>query len=183
MHRRTLMRLGLAAGAAAGLAPRGLAEDDPASLRPRPGDWLVRAGDPAAMPLEARDIPPAAAPILAWPMDPAERIVRSGSRLNRLLLQRFDPELLSSETRGRAADGVVAYTAICTHTGCDTTDWLADEQLLSCPCHFSKYDPKAGAMVVDGPAPRPLPALPLKIAEGRLAVAGPFTARVGFEQA
>jgi Rieske Fe-S protein len=35
--------------------------------------------------------------------------------------------------------------------------------------------------VLDGPAPRALPALPLKIADGMLVVAKPFTTRVGFE--
>ena len=44
---------------------------------------------------------------------------------------------LAPETRARAADGVVAYTAICTHNGCDVDDWLAADQLLSCPCHYS----------------------------------------------
>ena len=107
----------------------------------------------------------------------------SGSRLNRILLVRLDPEKLSPETRSRAAEGVVAYTAICTHTGCEVIDWLSDEQLLHCPCHYTKFDPKDGARVVDGPAPRPLPALPLQIVDGRLAVAKPFTTRVGFEPA
>jgi Rieske Fe-S protein len=35
---------------------------------------------------------------------------------------------------------------------------------------------------VDGPAPRPLPALPLKIVDGRLVVAQPFTAAIAFEK-
>ena len=98
------------------------------------------------------------------------------------MLLRIDPNTLSPDTRTRAADGVVAYTSICTHTGCDIDDWLADEHLLSCPCHFSTFDPKDGARVVDGPAPRMLPALPLKIVEGKLVVAKPFTAPVGFEK-
>jgi rieske iron-sulfur protein len=33
--------------------------------------------------------------------------------------------------------------------------------------------------VIDGPTPRALPALPLKIVDGKLAVARPFTSRVG----
>jgi rieske iron-sulfur protein len=33
--------------------------------------------------------------------------------------------------------------------------------------------------VIDGPAPRALAALPLKVADGKLVVALPFTARVG----
>ena len=43
--------------------------------------------------------------------------------------------------------------------------------------------PENGASVIDGPAPRPLPALPLRIADGQLVVAGPFTARVTFDPA
>jgi len=96
---------------------------------------------------------------------------------------RLDESRLVGATKTRAAAGVVAYTAICTHTGCDVTDWLPDEGMLYCPCHFSKYDPKDGAAVVDGPAPRPLPALPLKVADGQLVVAGAFTARVTFDPA
>jgi rieske iron-sulfur protein len=61
-------------------------------------------------------------------------------------------------------------------------DWLADEQHVSCACHFSTFDPKDGGKVVDGPAPRELPALPLKIVDGKLVVAKPFTTPVGFEK-
>ncbi len=100
--------------------------------------------------------------------------MRNGSRLNKVLLLRLDPEGFDAETKERAADGVVAYSAICPHTGCDVTNWHPDRQLLECPCHFSIYDPKEGAKVVSGPSPRRLPALPLKIVDGRLAVAKPF---------
>jgi Rieske Fe-S protein len=103
--------------------------------------------------------------------------------MNGVLLLRLDPQQLSDETRALAADGIVAYTTICTHSGCDIDDWLPTEQILYCSCHSSKFDPKSGARVVDGPAPRSLPALPLTIEDGRLLVSGPFTARVGFESA
>jgi Rieske Fe-S protein len=156
-------------------------QDDSESLRPKEGDLLVRSGDERRTPLAPADIPLGAMQTLAWAMDPADRTVRSGSRLNQLLLLRFDPEKLAPETRSRSADGVVAYTLICTHNGCDIDDWLADDQNLSCSCHSSTFDPKDGAKVVDGPAPRPLPALPLKVVDGKLVVAKPFTARVGFE--
>lgn len=119
--------------------------------------------------------------MIAWAVNAADQTVRSGSRLNRVLLLRFDPEVLDPATRARAADGVVAYSAICTHTGCDVGTLLDDEQVLYCECHESKFDPKDNARVTDGPAPRSLPALPLKVVEGRLLVAGPFTSRVGFE--
>jgi Rieske Fe-S protein len=157
-------------------------QDDSATARPQEGDLLVRSGDSSKTPLTPRDILTGAAQTMAWAIGPVSRTVRSGSRLNQILLLRLDPEKLTAETRSRAADGVVAYTAICTHTGCDVDEWVAAEQLLSCPCHFSTFDPKDGARVVDGPAPRVLPALPLKIVDGTLVVAKPFTARVAFEK-
>jgi len=97
------------------------------------------------------------------------------------LLLKLDPEKLSPETRARSANGVVAYTAICTHSGCEVDQWLPAEELLYCPCHDSKFDPKNDAKVVDGPAPRVLPALALNIVDGKLIVAKPYTSRVGFE--
>ena len=182
--RRAVVKGGLGAGLAFGLSPVVVvAQDDPASIRPKAGDFLVKIDDPALTPLRADDIPLDMTQVMAWAVDPADKIVRRGSRLNRILLVRLDESRLVGATKARAAAGVVAYTAICTHTGCDVTDWLADEKLLYCPCHFSKYDPKDGASVVDGPAPRPLPALPLRIADGQLVVAGPFTARVTFDPA
>jgi Rieske Fe-S protein len=180
--RRAALRNVIWAAIGLGFAPCLRADQESAAeSRPREGDLLVKADDPGQMPLGPDDIPVNAAQTLAWAMDPNDRTVRSGSRLNRIVLVRFDSQELGEETRARAGDGVVAYTAICTHTGCDVTDWLAEERLLYCPCHYSRFDPKNAARVVDGPAPRPLPALPLKVEDGRLVVARPFTARVGFE--
>ena len=158
------------------------AQDDPLSIRPKPGDVLVRGTDSGATPLTASDVRPGP-PLLAWPMDPMERVVRNGSRFNQVLVLRLDPATLSAQTQARAADGIVAYTTICTHSGCDVAEWIADDQQLLCGCHSSTFDPKDGARVTDGPAPRSLPALPLAIADGLIVVAGGFTDRVGFESA
>jgi rieske iron-sulfur protein len=182
MKRRQVLRAGLGLGLGWGLrSTMAAAQDDPSSSRPKEGDWLVKAGDAGKLPLTPADVPLGERQMLAWTMDPANQTVRSGSRFNQLLLLRLDPATLAAATRARAADGVVAYTVICTHTGCDVDDWLPDERLLSCSCHASMFDPKDGARVVDGPAPRELPALPLKVVDGKLVVAKPFTARVGFE--
>jgi Rieske Fe-S protein len=115
-------------------------------------------------------------------MEPATKLVRNGSRLNKVLLLRLESASLADATRDYAADGVIAYTAICPHTGCDVTGWLAEQQILECPCHSSLYNPREGGAVTAGPSPRALPALPLKIADGKLMVAKPFTSRVGFTQ-
>ncbi len=108
--------------------------------------------------------------------------MRSGSRLNRVVIVRLDATTLGEKTRARAAEGIVAYSAICTHTGCEVGAFLPEEQALYCECHQSRFDPRDEAKVTDGPAPRNLPALPLSVVDGRLVVAGPFSTRPGFEQ-
>jgi rieske iron-sulfur protein len=182
--RRTLLRR--AAGLVlAWLVParvHGQEADAEARARPAPGDLLAKVGDGARTPLTPGDVAAGAAPVMAWPMTADARVARSGSRLNRVLLVRLEPTALNEATRARAVDGVVAFSAICTHTGCEVGEYLADEQQLYCECHQSKFDPRDGAKVTDGPAPRPLPALPLKVEDGRLVVAAPFTTRPGFEQ-
>ena len=181
-RRAVLHAMGWAA--AGGLLPavRADAATDPRNSLARAGDLLVTFANGDAGPIVnlaavERDPPP----FLAWPFDPAGKIVRNGSRLNLVLLLAFEPSTLAAAERARAAAGILAYTAVCTHQGCWVTDWLANEQLLHCPCHGSRYDPRGGGAVILGPAPRPLPALPLRLAAGRLEVAGRFTDRVGGE--
>ncbi len=172
----------LKATVALGLAQLLPAQDNSAASRPKEGDLLIKAGDASATPLTPADIRPGASQTMVFAMDPESKIIRNGSRLNRILLVRFEPDKLTSETRARAADGVVAYSALCSHAGCDVSDWLPDEQVLFCSCHASKFEPKDGAKVLDGPAPTALPALPLKLVDGKLTVAKTFTARITFEQ-
>jgi Rieske Fe-S protein len=182
--RRELLKTGLGLGIGMTLAPTlALAQADAAAMRPQEGDFLVKLGDNTRTPLTPADVELNAVQTMAWAMTPTDNIVRSGSRLNSIMLLKLDPETLAPETRARAAEGVIAYTVICTHTGCEVVDFLEAEHVLYCECHVSKFDPRDGARVVDGPAPRPLPALPLKVVEGKLVVAAPFTSRVGFESA
>ncbi len=172
-----------AVGAVSAQRVRAEDENNPARNKlPQPGDLLVPFGEDNAQPLKPADIKPASDPVLAWAFDPKEHVARDGSRLNLILVMRFDPSSLSADERPRAAGGIVAYSAVCTHQQCWVTDWLTARQILQCPCHQSEYDPRRGAQVVGGPAPRPLPALPLKIADERLEVAAPFTDRVGGEK-
>ncbi|PMP91827.1 MAG: Rieske (2Fe-2S) protein [Desulfurella sp.] len=82
-------------------------------------------------------------------------------------------------------NGIVAYSAICTHMGC-TVDWHPKSQKpapyphIFCPCHQSMYNIFEGAKVVSGPAPRPLPQLPIKLNPNNEIVAdGDFDGPVG----
>jgi Rieske Fe-S protein len=128
------------------------------------------------------DIALGAKQILAFPMNPATRRVRDGTRLNQLIVVRVDAAKLGAETSARSAGGVVAYSGVCSHTGCDVTDWLAEAQHFKCPCHESEFDPGDAARVVSGPAPWQLAALPLKLVDGAITVAGPFEGKLGFAQ-
>lgn len=161
---------------------------EPADERPRQGDLLVAAAklDPAApdgATFDALAPEDVTGPLIAWPMDASARLARTGSRLNKVLLLRLDPATLAGPTRERAAGGVVAYSAICPHAGCEVTGFAADSQVLECPCHNSKYDPRDAAAIVEGPTTRALAALPLTIADGKLAVARPFVGRLGIAPA
>jgi rieske iron-sulfur protein len=179
--RRALLGAGVGLGVALVAGSAG-AQTDPAHERPKEGDLLIKAGDTAPEALTPDSIPLGAGQVLAWPMDPAGNVVRDGSRLNKVLLVRLDPAVFDAQTAGRSAGGVVAYSAICPHTGCEVVNWLTDKQILDCPCHNSEYDPKAGARVVSGPSPRGLATLPLRIADGKLMVARPFIGRLGIQQ-
>jgi thiosulfate dehydrogenase [quinone] large subunit len=59
-------------------------------------------------------------------------------------------------------DRVAAYSRICTHAGC-LVDFDQQSGVLFCPCHGAEFDPSRGAQVINGPAPVPLPAIPVKI--------------------
>ena len=51
-----------------------------------------------------------------------------------------------------------------------------------CSCHASIFDPRNGAQVISGPAPRPLAALGLKLKDGVVTVASTFSGHVGASQ-
>jgi rieske iron-sulfur protein len=181
LRRRRVLKACCGLALCAPLAARGDETED-ASAPPQADDAVVFAyGDRAGQPIVPADVVIGAKQLLAYPMHPATRRVRDGTRLNQLIVVRLPPDKLTAETRARAADGIVAYSGVCTHTGCDVTDWYGDVQRFKCPCHESEFDPSDGARVVGGPAPWQLAALPLKLVDGALIVAAPFEGRVGFQ--
>lgn len=61
----------------------------------------------------------------------------------------------------------VAYSAVCTHQQC-TVAYQKQSSQLACPCHGSIFDPSKNAQVVSGPAPSPLPEIPIKVQGGEI---------------
>ncbi|REJ91880.1 MAG: ubiquinol-cytochrome c reductase iron-sulfur subunit [Planctomycetota bacterium] len=59
-------------------------------------------------------------------------------------------------------DIIYALASVCTHLGC-TPNWLEGEQKFKCPCHGSGF--YISGINFEGPAPRPLERVGLRLAE------------------
>ena len=177
-----MLKLGLGGMCLGAISPVFVAgQDDPASMLPQTGDLLVKLDDPASKPLGPADIGAQGPPLLAWPMDPVSRIVRKANRLSEVLLIRLNPAAPGYH-QPNAADGVLGYSALCTHAGCDAIEWMPETGILACDCHSSEFDARAYGRVVGGPATRALPPLPLKIDRTVLVVATPFATAIRFDE-
>ncbi|MET0866154.1 MAG: Rieske (2Fe-2S) protein [Nakamurella sp.] len=62
-----------------------------------------------------------------------------------------------------SGEKVHAFSAICTHQGCLVSQ--VSNGKITCPCHGSTFDANTGA-VLGGPAPSPLPAVPVTVTNG-----------------
>jgi ubiquinol-cytochrome c reductase iron-sulfur subunit len=107
-----------------------------------------------------------------------------------VILIKFRPGELAIPTRYNGStvigtmnwtvDNIVAYSKICTHVGCPVALYEQTTHHILCPCHQSTFEATTGATVIFGPAPRPLPQLPLTLdAQGYLVAKSDFTQPVG----
>jgi ubiquinol-cytochrome c reductase iron-sulfur subunit len=106
-----------------------------------------------------------------------------------LIIVRLRPSQmqLPADRAHSAPQGIVAYSKICPHAGCAVSmfrsplyDPAQPGPALVCPCHYSTFDPTDGGSVLFGPAGRPLPQLPLRVAaDGSLEAAGGFYEPIG----
>jgi ubiquinol-cytochrome c reductase iron-sulfur subunit len=79
-----------------------------------------------------------------------------------VLIRVQDSNLVTAPGRESwAPAGYVAYSKVCTHLGCPVGLYEQELELLVCPCHQSMFNVRNGAIPQFGPAPRPLPQLPL----------------------
>ena len=136
----------------------GARADDAAAMPPQPDDRFVfLTGPKKGQVVKVDDVVLGGPQMQAYPVG-QDGTVRNQSRLNLVILARFDPAELTEETRARSAEGVVAYSGICTHQGCPVNAWSKDRNAFVCSCHGSVFNPRNGAEVMVGPAPLPLPA-------------------------
>lgn len=168
LSRRNMILNGTTGIAACMMLPCLVTARAAAASGPQVGDVFVRVDRAASAALRAEDVPSDAAPVRAWPMQPRSGIVRNEARFNQVLL-----------LRPARQQELMAFSAICTHAGCVVSDWNERTRLLHCPCHGSEYDPARDAAVVQGPAALPLPRMPLRLVDGLVTAAGPFSRPVG----
>ena len=113
---------------------------------------------------------------------PQPFITENGQAIDQTVLIRLDTQDVTTqpgrETWGPA--GYVAYSKLCTHLGCPVGLYEQQLELLVCPCHQSMFNVRNGAVPQFGPAPRPLPQLPLMFNDqGFLVAQGPYDQAVG----
>jgi len=68
-------------------------------------------------------------------------------------------------------NSIVAFSLLCTHKGCPL-NYLADRQMLVCPCHWSSFDPAKGGRIIIGQASQSLPQIALKVEGGMVQAHG-----------
>lgn len=118
--------------------------------------------------------------MIGFPFAPDEEVLRKKNRLNRLLMVELDPSDMEEETKARSANGVLVYSALCTHRGCTIASWKAEEQHFRCHCHLSEFAPLDNARPQNGPAKKPLAAVPVGVDdEGFVVATGEFTRKPG----
>ena len=101
-----------------------------------------------------------------------------GQAVDQTMLIHVDPYAVKQMTD--VPNGFVAYSKLCTHAGCPVGLFERELELLVCPCHQSMFDVTKGGIPIFGPAPRPLPQLPLAIdADGYLYAKAGFNQPVG----
>ncbi len=76
--------------------------------------------------------------------------------------------------------GYLAFSKVCTHAGCPVSLYEAETQQMLCPCHQSLFNILDGCSPIFGPAPRPLPQLPIYAdADGYLRARRDFLEPIG----
>ena len=113
-------------------------------------------------------------------LEQENEVLRRKYRLNRLLVMKLDPAEMTDDTRARSAEGVLVFSALCTHRACTIKSWMADERHMRCHCHLSQFAALDEGRVMNGPAKRHLPMVPVAIdEEGYVVATDTFTAKPG----
>jgi len=152
-----------------------------AKLRPQAGDRIqVVKGPLKNQFIKTDSLEVNAIGVEGFPFDPVEEILRRKNRLNRLLIIRLNPDEMDEPTRENSVDGLLAYSALCTHRNCTIQSWMEEQRHLRCHCHLSEFAALSEGSVKGGPARKRLPMLPLGTdEEGYIIALDSFTRKPG----
>ncbi|WP_412029015.1 ubiquinol-cytochrome c reductase iron-sulfur subunit [Deinococcus yunweiensis] len=180
--RRTFLKLTAATGAAGVVAVSGSAAAQTAADPAKSGDLLLYQDGPSkGKPVKTADLKVGVA-VWALAVDPKTKKPRDATKGGVVLVKLASGKVQASSQPNAAGD-VVAYSSICTHQGCPTKEigtlGMGKGHII-CTCHGSIFDAGDNATVLGGPAPKRLPALPIKVdATGQVVAKAGFTAKVG----
>jgi cytochrome b6-f complex iron-sulfur subunit len=119
--------------------------------------------------------PPTPEPLAAGDLDPNEghwQPVAASSDVTSAGMTRFERDSLIGFVR-RVDGRLEAVSGVCTHQGCKLWFDKADDR-LNCPCHTTSFAPDGQLLTHQLPiAPKPLPRLQVREADGVVEVFGP----------
>ena len=103
------------------------------------------------------------------------------------VLYRVAASKVPSDMASETVDGIMAYSAVCTHQGCMMTELHKPNELVAafgiiCPCHDAIFDPFQGGKNTGGATSRTLPHFPIKSDGGKITVTGVPSGYVGVKR-
>ena len=112
--------------------------------------------------------------------------LREGDNCTAVLF-RTTPEKVPADIKSESAEGIIAYSAVCTHQGCMMTEIHETSVAVAaygiiCPCHDAIFDPLQGGKNTGGATSRLLPHFPIKSDGGKIVVSDVPSGYVGVKR-
>ena len=126
------------------------------------------------------DVAVDAPPLTVQAKDPNGEVRESDN--STVLLYRVSPDKIPAGMKNDTVEGIMAYSAVCTHLGCMLSNWDAPTKQFLCPCHDALFDPLKEGANTGGAISRTLPHFPLKATDGKLVVSDKPSGYVGVKR-
>ena len=103
------------------------------------------------------------------------------------VLFRTTPDKVPADIKTDSAEGIIAYSAVCTHQGCMMNEIHESSVAVAaygiiCPCHDAIFDPLKAGKNTGGATSRTLPYFPIKSDGGKIVVSGVPSSYVGVKR-
>jgi rieske iron-sulfur protein len=103
------------------------------------------------------------------------------------VLYRVSPDKVPEDIKSETVEGIIAYSAVCTHQGCMMDATHKTEEAVPafgiyCPCHDAIFDPLKNGKNTFGATSRTLPHFPIKSDGGKIVVSDVPSGYVGVKR-